>query len=214
MKPSSPPNSKPTPPLRTQHSALRTLKLASSTSPSPPTSSPPQTPPSPPTTPPPPPSPPQPPPPPPPPPSPPPPPQIISLADLSITINNSPADSITLRDSSLVWTGHLPPTPTPIEITYTAVGKGLYVLQTPPGKILDTFDLQLTANGSDIRMLELSLQPHNVSRTAAQTKYTWNYKRLAFGRPIQLDVLGIAPIDRLGEIRWLGPLSVIAFGIL
>src|SRR5262249_14785592 len=29
-----------------------------------------------------------------------------------------------------------------------------------------------------------------------------------------LDVLGIAPIDRLGELTWLGPLSVVVFGIL
>ena len=35
-----------------------------------------------------------------------------------------------------------------------------------------------------------------------------------FGRPIALDVLGIAPIDRLGELIWLGPLSVVIFGIL
>jgi hypothetical protein len=63
-------------------------------------------------------------------------------------------------------------------------------------------------------MLELSLQPQTLSRSANQTVYTWNYPRLMFGRPIQLDVLGIAPIDRLGELRWLGPISVIAFGIL
>jgi type II secretory pathway pseudopilin PulG len=142
------------------------------------------------------------------------PPQIISLADLSLTVNNAPSQDLTLRGSSLVWTGQLPATPTPLEVTYTAVGKGLYALQPPPGKILDTFDLRLTANGSDVRMLELSLQPQSLNRTANQTVYTWNYPRLMFGRPIQLDVLGIAPIDRLGELRWLGPLSVVAFGIL
>jgi hypothetical protein len=35
-----------------------------------------------------------------------------------------------------------------------------------------------------------------------------------FGQPVRLDVLGIAPIDRLGELTWLGPISVIAFGLL
>jgi hypothetical protein len=63
-------------------------------------------------------------------------------------------------------------------------------------------------------MLELSLQPTNLTRGAAQTTYTWNYSRLMFGRPIAVDVLGVAPVDRLGELRWLGPLSVIVFGLL
>ena len=31
---------------------------------------------------------------------------------------------------------------------------------------------------------------------------------------MRLDVLGIAPIDRLGELTWLGPVSVVVFGIL
>jgi hypothetical protein len=35
-----------------------------------------------------------------------------------------------------------------------------------------------------------------------------------FGRPIALDVLGIAPIDRLGELSWLGPSSVVIFGLI
>ena len=35
-----------------------------------------------------------------------------------------------------------------------------------------------------------------------------------FGRPIALDVLGIAPIDRLGELTWLGPASVVIFGLV
>src|SRR5207245_2809727 len=47
-----------------------------------------------------------------------------------------------------------------------------------------------------------------------QTVYTWDYKHLLFGRPIALDVLGIAPIDRLGELTWLGPASVVIFGLV
>jgi hypothetical protein len=72
----------------------------------------------------------------------------------------------------------------------------------------------MTAHGSDVRMLELSLQPTALDRSAGTTKYLWDYKRLMFGRPIAVDVLGIAPIDRLGELSWLGPLSVLAFGIV
>src|SRR5262249_50761386 len=60
----------------------------------------------------------------------------------------------------------------------------------------------------------LSLQPTSLARAAGTTTYTWDYKRLLFGQPIRLDVLGIAPIDRLGELTWLGPVSVVAFGLL
>jgi hypothetical protein len=58
------------------------------------------------------------------------------------------------------------------------------------------------------------LQPTEVSRTSGSTAYTWDYSRLLFGRAVRLDVLGIAPIDRLGELSWLGPISVIVFGLL
>jgi len=142
------------------------------------------------------------------------PPQIISLADLSVTVNKEPSDNVTLHEGTLIWTGALPATPTPIQVTFSAVGKGLYELQTPPGRILDTFNLEMTANGSDVRMLELSLQPTRLTRAAGQTTYTWNYQRLMFGRPIAVDVLGVAPVDRLGELRWLGPLSVVIFGLI
>src|SRR5207245_5024007 len=71
-----------------------------------------------------------------------------------------------------------------------------------------------TAVCSDVRMLELSLQPTKYVRGNGQTVYTWDYKHLLFGRPIALDVLGIAPIDRLGELAWLGPASVVIFGLV
>lgn len=142
------------------------------------------------------------------------PPQIISLADLTVTVNGEPSDSVALENANLVWTGRLPSKATPLKVTYSAMGKGLYELQTPPGKIIDTFKLELSANGSDVRMLELSLQPTSLTRSSGKTVYTWDYNRLMFGRPIALDVLGIAPLDRLGELRWLGPLSVIAFGVI
>ena len=66
----------------------------------------------------------------------------------------------------------------------------------------------------DVRLLELSLQPTSLDRSGGASRYRWNYERLLFGQPVRLDVLGIAPIDRLGELTWLGPISVIVFGLL
>jgi len=142
------------------------------------------------------------------------PPQIISLAELEVTVNSRPSESVEIRGGKLVWFGTLPGEPSPMSIAYSAVGKGIYNLQTPTTGILDTFHIDLTAVGSDVRMLELSLQPTKYVRGNGQTVYTWDYKRLLFGRPIALDVLGIAPIDRLGELTWLGPTSVVIFGLV
>jgi hypothetical protein len=146
------------------------------------------------------------------------PPQIISLSGLIATIDGKPSTALTIRDNQLVWHGQLAAAdaaqPAKLEVTFDAVGKGLYELRSPPGDVIDEFQINLTAHGSDVRMLELSLQPTTFKRASEQTTYTWNYPRLMFGRPIALDVLGIAPIDRLGELRWLGPLSVILFGML
>jgi type II secretory pathway pseudopilin PulG len=142
------------------------------------------------------------------------PPQIISLADLEVTVNAQPSESVEIRGDKLAWFGVLPAEPTSMTIAYSAKGKGLYNLQIPPSSILDTFHIDLTAVGSDVRMLELSLQPTKYARGSGQTVYTWDYKRLLVGRPIALDVLGIAPIDRLGELSWLGPASVVIFGLI
>jgi prepilin-type N-terminal cleavage/methylation domain-containing protein len=142
------------------------------------------------------------------------PPQIISLAELSIKAAGEPSERVELRSGKLVWRGELPTEPISLEITYTAVGKGLYELSVPPGGILDQFQVSLVANGSDVQLLELSLQPTSLDRSGGTSTYHWEYERLLFGRPVRLDVLGIAPIDRLGELTWLGPISVIAFGLL
>ena len=142
------------------------------------------------------------------------PPQIISLADLAVTVNSQPSESVEIRGDKLVWFGTLPAESGRMTIAYTAVGKGLYNLQIPPRSVLDTFHIDLTAVGSDVRMLELSLQPTKYSRENGKTVYTWDYKHLLFGRPIAVDVLGIAPIDRLGELTWLGPASVVLFGLI
>src|SRR6185369_8659449 len=61
------------------------------------------------------------------------PPQIISLADLEITVNSQPSETVEIRGDKLAWIGALPTTPVPLSITYSAVGKGLYNLQIPPG---------------------------------------------------------------------------------
>jgi hypothetical protein len=142
------------------------------------------------------------------------PPQIISLTDLSITADGEPSELVAVRDGKLVWRGALAGDPTNLDVTYTAVGKGLYELSVPPGGIVNHFEVSLAANGSDVRLLELSLQPTSLVRSAGTTTYSWEYKRLLFGQPVRLDVLGIAPIDRLGELSWLGPVSVIIFGLV
>src|SRR5439155_17187267 len=142
------------------------------------------------------------------------PPQTISLADLSITADGKPSEMVALRDGKMVWRGALTAKPTLLEITYTADGKGVYQLSVPPGGILDRFQITLAANVSDVRLLELSLQPTGRKLTGGTTTYTWDYKRLLFGQPVRLDVLGIAPIDQLGELTWLAPISVLVFGLL
>jgi prepilin-type N-terminal cleavage/methylation domain-containing protein len=142
------------------------------------------------------------------------PPQTISVADLSITAGGRPSELVALRDRRLVWRGALAAAPTALEVAYTAVGKGLYELSVPPGGILDHFRITVAATGSDVRLLELSLQPTRVADTGDTTTYTWDYRRLLFGQPARLDVLGIAPIDRLGELTWLAPISVLVFGLL
>lgn len=142
------------------------------------------------------------------------PPQIISLADLEITVAGQPSESVEIRGGKLVWFGRLPAESTTMTVAFSAVGKGVYSLQMPPSGILDEFHIDLTAVGSDVRMLELSLQPTKYTRGSGQTIYTWDYERLLFGSPIAVDVLGVAPIDRLGELTWLGPGSVVIFGLI
>jgi hypothetical protein len=144
----------------------------------------------------------------------PPPPQIISLADLSITVDGQASQSVAVRDGKLFWHGKLSEQRTPIDVKYSAVGKGLFELAVAPGGVLDQYQVSLVANGSDVRLMELSLQPTSLERSEGTSTYRWDYDRLLFGQPVRLDVLGIAPIDRLGELTWLGPLSVIVFGIL
>jgi prepilin-type N-terminal cleavage/methylation domain-containing protein len=142
------------------------------------------------------------------------PPQVISLADLSIAAAGLPSESVTVRGGKLVWRGALAAEPTLINVTYSAVGKGLYELSVPPGGVSDHFEVSVNANGSDVRLMELSLQPTSLARSAGTTTYTWDYNRLFRGQPVRMDVLGIAPIDRLGELTWLSPISVIVFGLL
>ncbi len=143
------------------------------------------------------------------------PPQIISLADLEITVNGQSSESVEIRGDKLVWSGALPADSTEMTVAYSAVGKGLYNLQIPPGFVLDTFHIGLTTIGSGVRMMELSLQPTSPTIYGnGQTVYTWDYRHLLYGRPISLDVLGIAPIDRLGELTWLGPASIVIFGLI
>jgi hypothetical protein len=87
---------------------------------------------------------------------------------------------VAIRDEKLIWRGALPAEPSRIEIAYAAVGKGLYELSVPPGGILDHFEVQLTADGSDVRLLELSLQSTNLIRSASVTSFSWDYSRAVY----------------------------------
>ena len=107
------------------------------------------------------------------------PPQIISLSDLEMKVNGEPDDNVFVRDGALVWQGQLDASePTPMTVAYSAVGKGIYTLNAPPGKIVDVFEATLTAHNTDLKMLELSLQPEPPRRESGNTIYTWKYKRL------------------------------------
>jgi prepilin-type N-terminal cleavage/methylation domain-containing protein len=64
------------------------------------------------------------------------PPQVISLADLTITVDGEPSDNVTIGDGELVWHGKLPVDHAAVvDLTYSAVGKGVYTLQTPAAVI-------------------------------------------------------------------------------
>ena len=100
------------------------------------------------------------------------PPQIISLADLEVSVNSQPSESVEIRGNKLVWFGILPTTPTPMTVKYLAVGKGSFNCKAKQS-VLDTFHIDLTAVGSDVRMLELSLQPTKYVPGNGKTIYTW-----------------------------------------
>ena len=143
------------------------------------------------------------------------PPQIISLADVNVTINGDPSEDFSLGPNCLVWNGTLDSSKnSTISITYSAVGKGIYTLEKPSGKIIELFKTKLTANNGNIQMMDLSLQPNKPEKSSNKSVYTWEYKKLVAARPISIDVLGIASIDRLEKLTWLGPLGVFAFGVL
>jgi len=143
------------------------------------------------------------------------PPKIISLADVDVTVNGEPNEDFVLAHGHLIWHGRLDAEETAeITVAYSATGKGVYTLEKPPGTIIDLFKTKLTANKSDIRMLQLSLQPSSLEGASDKTTYTWEYKRLVVAQPIAVDVLGIAATDRLGKLTWLGPVSVLVFGML
>jgi hypothetical protein len=143
------------------------------------------------------------------------PPKIISLANVDFRVDGQPAEGFRLENDHLIWQGPLQGNQTAeIIVAYSATGKGVYTLEKPSGKIIEEFRTKLIADRSNIRMLELSLQPNSLERSPESTTYTWDYKRLVVARPIAIDVLGIAALDRLGELTWLGPMSVLMFGVL
>lgn len=142
------------------------------------------------------------------------PPQTISVADVSIESPETPNSTNAFQNGKLLWRGTLTEQPVTLKIAYTAVGKGLFQLSAPQEGILDQLNVEIQAKSSDLRFMELSLQPTSKQSREGTTTYSWEYQKLLFGQPIVMDVLGIAPVDRLGGLTWLAPISVIAFGLL
>ena len=142
------------------------------------------------------------------------PPNVISLADLKIDVDGKQVDPALVKPGKIVWQGELGDELSELHVTYSAVGKGVFELPVPPGNIVGDFKIDLSLDGSDLRLLDLSLQPTSVKHSTGNVRYVWDYKNLMYGQPVRLDVLGIARVDRLGELTWLGPLSVILFGAL
>lgn len=62
------------------------------------------------------------------------PPQIISLADLKVHVDQQSSENVLLRNGRLVWHGKLGPETTEFEITYAAMGKGLFEERDRPMK--------------------------------------------------------------------------------
>ena len=143
------------------------------------------------------------------------PPEIVSLSNLEYKINGERCDDFSLREGYLVLQGRLVENePSQVEVTYSAVGKGIFILGKPAGRVVDVFKASLVTHKSDIRMLELSLQPNEVEHGANITTYKWDYPRLLVARPIIIDVLGISAVDMLGELTWTGPVAVAIFALL
>lgn len=140
------------------------------------------------------------------------PPSVISLSNLSIQVDGNESSSATVHPGKIIWRGELGEQPADFSVSYTAVGKGVFELPVPPENIVDEFHVDLKLQGSDLRLMDLSLQPTQVSRGQGAVRYQWAYEKLVYGQPVKLDVLGIARVDRLGELSWLGPLSVVLFG--
>ena len=142
------------------------------------------------------------------------PPEIVSLAELEVRVGDQVCEDVVITPGQLRCTVSLNDSPQSIEARYSAVGRGVFGLEIPEGGVEDTLALTVRTSGSDVRLMELSLQPTVAKSSKGGAEYVWEYKKLVFGRPVQLDVLGIAPVDRLGELRWLGPLSIVFFGLV
>ena len=143
------------------------------------------------------------------------PPEVVSLSDLEFKTNGDRSEAFSLRDGYLVLTGRFGAgNPVRLDVTYSAVGKGIFILSRPAGRVVDLFKATLITHRSDIRMLDLSLQPNEVTQDAGATTYKWEYPRLVVARPIRIDVLGISATDMLWRLTWTGPISVAAFAIL
>ena len=140
------------------------------------------------------------------------PPQIISLADLSITAPDGPSESRPSATASSSGTARSPAEPHAARRHLRRRRQGPVRARRRLGRSLDKYHSRHRQwlRRAAARAFAAAHEP----RARRPSTYRWDYERLLFGRPVRIDVLGIAPIDRLGELTWLGPLSVVVFGLL
>jgi hypothetical protein len=119
-----------------------------------------------------------------------------------------------LRGGKLVWRGALAAEPTLLEVAYSAVGQRIVRAGGPPRR--HPRPVRRVDGGEGVGRAAPGAGPpaNETGPPGRLDHYTWAYQRLLFGQPVRLDVLGVALIDRLGELTWLGPLSVVIFGLI
>ena len=107
------------------------------------------------------------------------PPQIISLADLSITAAGQPSEKVVVRDGQARVAR-------PTARRADLAGRHLHRRRQgpvrtvgPAGGILDQFKMSLVAKGSDVRLLELSLQPTSLERSGGSSTYSLGLRAAA-----------------------------------
>ena len=142
------------------------------------------------------------------------PPQVISLADLTITAGGKPSEMVALRDGKLVWRGALAAEPTLLEVAYTAVGKGLYELSVPPAGSSTSSTYRWRRRGRTCGCWSCLSSRRNWPARPARPRTRGPTSGCCSASPSASMSWGSHRSIGLGELTWLGPLSVLVFGLM